>query len=150
MSIGIITTAIILIVGYVIITRVIGLAFRFLVPLVLIAVLAGAGVFSGLMPNGPERHTPYSQAQHRSGDDAGGLGDLRLRDVADMAVAAVRDFLLGGLALLNRIADQEPPGQARSLEEDARLPRARPPEEPSDLYDDQRPRDWRSRSEQTY
>jgi hypothetical protein len=150
LSIGIITTAILLIVGYVIITRVVGLAFRLLVPLVLIVVLAGAGVFSGLMPDAPERGTPYGQVQHNLGDDAGGLGDLRLRDVADMAVSAVREFLLGGLALLNRIADQEPPSQARQLDEDERLPRAQPPESPSDFYDDQRPRDWRSRSERTY
>src|SRR5690349_12788114 len=54
-STGIITTAIVLIVGYVIISRVIGLAFRFVVPLVLVAILAGAGVFSNLMPDrGPE------------------------------------------------------------------------------------------------
>jgi hypothetical protein len=150
LSIGIITTAIILIVGYVIITRVVGLAFRFLVPLVLIVVLAGAGVFSGLMPDGPERQTAYGQAEYPPRDDAGGLGDLRLRDVADMAVAAVRDFLLSGLALLNRIADREPPGQVRPLEEGDRLPRARPPEGPSDFYDEERPRDWRSRTERTY
>jgi hypothetical protein len=59
LSIGIIATAIVLIIGYVIVSRLVGLAFRLVVPLVLLIILGGAGVFSGLLP---ERHPADSYA----------------------------------------------------------------------------------------
>lgn len=110
MSTGFITTAIVLIIGYVIVTRVIGLAFRLAVPVVLIIVLGGAGVLSGLMPDHApgrypaDRPTHYEEAQHRLGGD---IGDLRLRDIADMAVDAARLVLKGSLALLNSLSERE-------------------------------------------
>ena len=103
LSAGFITTAIILVIGYVILSKVIGLAFRLVVPVVLILVLGGAGALSSLLPDGaPARYAvdqsmPYAQAQERPGD----LGDLRLRDLADMAAGAARSVLQGMLALLD-------------------------------------------------
>ena len=44
MSTGIIATAIVLIIGYVIVSRLVGLAFRLVVPLVLLVILGGAGI----------------------------------------------------------------------------------------------------------
>ena len=106
MSTGIVATAIVLIIGYVIVSRIVGLAFRFVVPLVLLVLLGGAGVISGLMPerSATDPHAPYGEAQHRSAAD---IGDLRLRDIADMAVDAVRSVLRGSLALLNGISEPE-------------------------------------------
>ncbi|WP_230534574.1 hypothetical protein [Microvirga roseola] len=43
---------------------------------------------------------PYEQAQHRPG----GIGDPRLRDLADMTVDATRSFLQGALAFLGGLA----------------------------------------------
>ncbi len=109
MSIGIVTTAIVLIIGYVIVSRIVGLAFRLMVPLVLVVLLGGAGVVSGLMPerSAADPHAPYGEAQHRPAAD---IGDVRLRDIADMAVGAVRSFLRGSLALVNGLSD---PGLGR-------------------------------------
>ena len=84
-STGIIATAFILIVGYVIVSKIVGLAFRLVVPLVLLVVLGGAGAFSGLTPerSSADQYAPYGQAQHRPSGD---IGDLRLRDIADAAL----------------------------------------------------------------
>ena len=62
MSAGFITTAIILVVGYVILSKVIGLAFRLVIPLVLILVLGGAGALSDLLPERypDDQSTPYT------------------------------------------------------------------------------------------
>jgi hypothetical protein len=109
---GIVTTAIILIIGYMIVSRLVGFAFRFALPLALIVLLGGAGVFSGLMPeraqefDPADRNASYGPSQHhRSGSD---IGDLRLRELADMAVRAVRSVLQGSLALFNGISESEP------------------------------------------
>ena len=76
-STGIIATAFILIVGYVIVSKIVGLAFRLVVPLVLLVMLGGDGVFSGLAPerSPADQNAPY-----------GDIGDLRLRDIADAAL----------------------------------------------------------------
>ena len=106
LSAGFISTAIILVVGYVILSKVIGLAFRLVIPVVLILILGGAGALSGLLPDrAPERYSdnqsvPYNRAQEHPGD----IGDLRLRDLADMAVGAARSVLQGMLALLDGTA----------------------------------------------
>jgi hypothetical protein len=112
LSIGIIATAIVLIIGYVIVSRLVGLAFRLMIPLVLLIILGGAGVFSGLMPERPpaDSYAPYGQAQHRSEAD---IGDLRLRDVADIAVDTIRSVLQGSLALLNGVSEPEPRRERR-------------------------------------
>ena len=83
MSTGIIATAIVLIIGYVIVSRIVGLAFRLVIPLVLLVILGGAGVFSDLMPerSPTDPYAPYGQVQHRPAD----ISDLRLRDITDMA-----------------------------------------------------------------
>src|SRR3712207_3674364 len=95
LSTGIVVTAIVLIIGYIIVSRIVGLAFRLVVPLVLLVLLGGAGVVSGLMPErAADPYAPYGEAQHRLGAD---IGDLRLRDIADMAVDAVRSVLRGSL-----------------------------------------------------
>jgi hypothetical protein len=111
-STGIIATAFILIVGYVIVSKIVGLAFRLVVPLVLLVVLGGAGAFSGLMPvsSPADQYAPYGQAQHRPSGD---IGDLRLRDIADMAVDAVRSVLRGSLAVLNGASEPEPRREQR-------------------------------------
>jgi hypothetical protein len=107
LSTGIIATAIVLIIGYVIVSRIVGLAFRLVVPLVLLVILGGAGMFSNLMPvhSPADPYTPHGQAQHRP--DAS-IGDLRLRDISDMAVDAVRSVLQGGFALLDGWSEPEP------------------------------------------
>jgi len=106
LSTGIIATAIVLIIGYVIMSRIVGLAFRLVVPLVLLVVLGGAGVFSGLTPerSPADQYASYGQAQHHPSGD---IGDLRLRDIADMAAHAVRSVLRGSLAVLTSIAEPE-------------------------------------------
>jgi hypothetical protein len=116
LSIGIVTTAIVLIIGYIIVSRIVGLAFRLVVPLVLVVLLGGAGVVSGLMPerSAADPHAPYGEAQHRSVTD---IGDVRLRDIADMAVDAVRSVLRGSLALVNGISEPEPGREPRWPEE---------------------------------
>jgi hypothetical protein len=112
LSIGIVATAIILIIGYVIVSKIVGLAFRLVIPLVLLLILGGAGTFSSLMPerSPPDQYTSYGQAQHRPKSD---IGDLRLRDVADMAVDAARSVLRGSLALLNGVSEPEPRPEPR-------------------------------------
>ena len=116
MSTGIVAAAIVLIIGYVIVSRIVGLAFRLVVPLVLVVLLGGAGVVSGLMPerSTADPYAPYAEAQHRPSAD---IGDLRLRDIADMAVDAVRSVLRGSLALLNGLSDPEPGREPRWPEE---------------------------------
>jgi hypothetical protein len=112
LSTGIVATAIVLIIGYVIVSRIVGLAFRLVIALVLLLILGGAGIFSGLMPerSPPDQYTPYGQAQHRPRSD---IGDLRLRDVADMAVDAARSLLQGNLSLLNGVSEPEPKREPR-------------------------------------
>jgi hypothetical protein len=110
---GIIITAILLIVGYVIISRIIGLAFRLVVPLVLIVILAGAGIFSGLMPDHAPDHYTADQDRpdgpdRRFPDDGRHLGDMRLRDIGDTVTHAVRSALRGTLAFLDGLAGREP------------------------------------------
>ncbi len=107
MSTGIIATAIVLIIGYVIVSRIVGLAFRLVIPLVLLVILGGAGVFSGLMTerSPADQYAPYGQAEHRPSGD---IGDLRLRDIANMAADAVRSVLQAGLAFLNGVPEPEP------------------------------------------
>ncbi|MFC1455608.1 hypothetical protein ACETIH_02460 [Microvirga arabica] len=136
MSAGFISTAIILVVGYVILSKVIGLAFRLVIPVVLILVLGGAGALSGLLlDREPERHpadqsVPYTRAQERPSD----IGDLRLRDLADVAVGAARSVLQGMLALLDGTTGQEPKPEPRWI--DQRQPRhGEAYEAPSDFDD---------------
>ncbi|MDG2571202.1 hypothetical protein P7L87_26975 [Vibrio parahaemolyticus] len=99
-------------IGYMIVSRIIGMAFRLVVPLVLIALLGGAGAITSLLPDsGPvDRY-----GQRPSVSDGGGIGDLRLRDVADIAVDAARAMLQGGLALLGGAEprEAEPPATIR-------------------------------------
>ena len=87
-----------------IVSRIIGFAFRLVVPLVLVALLGGAGTITSLLPdNGPVDR----DGQRPSVSDSGGIGDLRLRDVADMAVDAARAVLQGGFALLGGVEPRE-------------------------------------------
>jgi hypothetical protein len=135
LSTGIIASAIVLIIGYVIVSRIIGLAFRLVVPLILLAILGGADVFSSLMPErSPADQFPtYEHNQHRLGAD---IGDLRLHDIADMAVDAIRSVLQGSLALLNGISE---PGREPSWpDEPQRTRRNESYEGPPDLADDLR------------
>ena len=110
MSTGIITTALILIIGYAVLSRIVGFAFRLVVPVVLIVILGGAGVFSGLMSDtAPER---YASSRDAFGDPAqqrasGDIGDLSLRELADMAIGTARSLLQGSLALLDRALEPE-------------------------------------------
>jgi len=131
LSTGIIATAIVLIIGYVIVSRVIGLAFRLVVPLVLIVILGGAGVFSSLIPERVPDGS-YGQAQHRSGSD---IGDLRLRDIANIAVDTIRSVLQGSLALLNGARGESEP---RWADEQQRTRRYEPYEDRSEFADDPR------------
>lgn len=114
MSAGIVTTAILLIVGYVILSRLIGLAFRLVVPVVLLLVLAGAGVFSNLTP-GQSPEDPYSYSHNRTLQESESrLADLRLGDLAGIVVDTVRSALRGTLALLDNatehgLSQQHPP-----------------------------------------
>ena len=123
MSTGFITTAIVLAFGYVILSKVIGLAFRLVIPVVLILVLGGAGALSGLLPDlASERYPvdqsmPNARAQERPGD----LGDLRLRDLADVAVGTARSVLQGMLALLDGTSGHEVMPEPRWV--DQRQPR---------------------------
>jgi hypothetical protein len=136
LSAGFITTAIILVVGYVILSKVIGLAFRLVIPVVLILVLGGAGALSGLQPDrAPERYpedqsVPHTRAQEHPGD----IGDLRLRNLADMAVGAARSVLHGILALLDGTAGHGAEPEPRWV--DQRQPRhGEVYEAPSDVDD---------------
>jgi hypothetical protein len=135
LSIGIIATAIVLIIGYVIVSRLVGLAFRLVVPLVLLIILGGAGVFSGLMPERPpaDAYAPYGQVQHRS---EANIGDLRLRDIAEMAVDTIRSVLQGSLALLNGVSEPEPRREPRWLDEPQRMRRDEPYEGSPGFADD--------------
>jgi hypothetical protein len=137
LSTGIIATAVTLIIGYVVLSRIIGLAFRFVVPLVLLVALGGAGVFSGLIPerSPANQDNPYAQAQHHPSGD---IGDLRLRDIADIAVDAVRSVLRGSLALLNGVIEPEPRRELRWADEPQHSRRGEPYEAPPDFTNDPR------------
>jgi len=137
LSTSIIATAIVLIIGYVIVSRIVGLAFRLVVPLVLLVILGGAGVFSSLTPerSPADQYAPYGEAQHRSSGD---IGDLCLRDIADMAVDAGRSVLRGSLALLNSIAEPEPRREPRWPDEPQHTRHGDPYEAPPELGQDQR------------
>jgi hypothetical protein len=145
LSTGIVATAIVLIIGYIIVSRIVGLAFRLVVPLVLVVLLGGAGVVSGLMPERFAADDPYApdgEAQHRPAAD---IGDLRLRDVADMAVDAVRFVLRGSLGLLNGLSDPEPGREPRWPEEPEPTRHRRPYEPQPGFTDDPRRDEPRSR-----
>lgn len=107
---GIITTVVLLVIGYTIVSRVLGFAFRLAVPLILIVFVAGTGVISDLIPeHAPDpyvdaRDIPDGAVQHRARND---IGDLRLRDLADVAMQAARTVLQGALAMLNGISEPE-------------------------------------------
>jgi hypothetical protein len=116
---GIITTAIILIVGYVIISRMIGLAFRLVIPLVLIMILGGAGVFSGLVSD----HAPYGQPPHSLDTDNRNFDDLRLRDITTMATDIARTALRGLLVVLDKASGSEPEMRSRLPDETRHIPR---------------------------
>ncbi len=63
MSTGIVATAIVLIIGYVIVSTIIGLAFRLVVPLALLVFFGGARVVSDLMPeHAAAPNAPYGEA----------------------------------------------------------------------------------------
>jgi hypothetical protein len=106
LSTGIIATAVVLIITYIIRPKIVGFALRLVVPLVLLMLLGGAGVFSGLMPERSPAHpyASYDQDQHRPDSN---IGDLRLRDIAGMAVDTVRSVPQGSLPQ-NKAARQLP------------------------------------------
>jgi hypothetical protein len=133
LSTDIIATAIVLIIGYVVVSRVVGLAFRLVIPVVLLVALGGAGVFSSLAPerSPADQYVPYGQAQHRPSDD---IGDLRLRDIADMAVDVVRSVLQGSLAVLNGASEPEPRSGPRWPDEPQHTHRGEPYEAPPELH----------------
>jgi hypothetical protein len=135
LSTGIIATAIILIIGYVIVSRIVGLAFRLIVPVVLLVALGGVGVFSGLVPehSPADQYAPYGQAQHRPSGD---IGDLRMRDIADMAADAVRSVLQGSLAVLNGASDPEPRREQRWTDGSHHSRHGEPYGAPPDFTDD--------------
>ncbi|MGO4573344.1 hypothetical protein [Microvirga sp. 2TAF3] len=144
MGTGIITAAILLIIGYVVITRLIGLAFRLVVPVVLLMVLAGAGLFTGLMPDrGPDHYAAdqYRHDGHHRGfqEDGGRLGDMRLRDIADSVIDTARSILRGTLAFLDR-ADNPRSPEPMPHADRGPTPRDRADEARSPSYDD--PSEW--------
>jgi hypothetical protein len=137
LSTGIIATAIVLIIGYVIVSRVIGLAFRLVVPLVLLVILGGVGVFSSLIPERAPDGS-YGQAHHHLGSD---IGDLRLRDITDAAVDTIRSVLQGSLAFLNGVRgdiEPEPRREPHSSDDQQRIRRYEPYEDRPDFADDPR------------
>jgi hypothetical protein len=145
---GIITTGILLIVGYVVITRLIGLAFRLVVPVVLLLVLAGAGLFSGLLPD--RGHADLNQPpgyDRRIAEDSSRLGDLRLRDIADSVVDMTRSILRGTLAFLDSTADPQPPEPLHPYSGRGPMPRDRFGEVP---FDDEPQWDGPSRPRRVY
>jgi hypothetical protein len=137
LSTSVIVTAIVLIIGYIIVSRIVGLAFRLFVPLLLLVVLGGAGVFSGLMPerSPADQYSPYEQAQHRP---SGNVGDLRLRDIADMTADAVRSVLRGSLALLNGVSEPEPRREPQWPDEPQHTRRGEPYGPPPEFDQDAR------------
>jgi hypothetical protein len=143
LSTGIVATAIVLIIGYIIVSKIVGLAFRLVVPLALVVLLGGAGVVSDLMPErSADSYAPYGEAQHRPAAD---IGDLRLRDVADMVVDGVRSVLRGSLDLLNGLSDLEPGREQRWPEEPEPTRHHRPYEPQPGFTDDPRRDEPRSR-----
>lgn len=139
MSTGIVATAIVRIIGYIIVSRIVGLAFRLVVPLALVVLLGGAGVVSGLMPerSAADPYASYGEAQHRPAAD---IGDLRLRDITDMAVDGVRSVLRGSLDLLNGLSDPEP-GREQRWSEEPEPTRHRRPYKPQPGFTDDPRRD---------
>jgi len=137
LSTGVIATAIVLIIGYVIVSRIIGLAFRLVIPLVLLVILGGTGVFSGLMTerSPADQYAPYGQAEHRS---SGEIGDLRLRDIADMAADAVRSVLQASLALLKGVPESEPRREPHWPDEPHHARHGEPYDAQPDFTDDPR------------
>lgn len=131
-SAGIITTAALLIIGYLAVTRIVGLAFRFVVPVVLIAILVAAGLFSaGISDRAPggsiaDPYRPYG----RDGAYDGGLGDVRLGEIPEIVVDAVRSALRGTLALLDGARDTEPAGPSSRYPEPRRFQHDRFGEDP--------------------
>jgi hypothetical protein len=79
-----------------------------------------------------DQYAPYGQAQHRSSDD---IGDLRLRDIAEMATDTVRSLVRGSLALLNGISEPEPRREPHCPDEPQRTYRGEPYDGPSDFAD---------------
>lgn len=148
MGTGIVTTAILLIIGYVAVTRLIGLAFRLVVPVILLLVLAGAGLFSGLGPDWSpaESDRPYDHNRPLP-EDGRRLGDVSLRDIAQGAMDAARSLLRGTLALLDRTADPRAPEFERPQAGRAPASRDRFDEEP---FDDGPPWDGAPRPRQVY
>jgi hypothetical protein len=136
LSTSVIVTAIVLIIGYIIVPRIVGLAFRLVVPLVLLVILGGAGAFTDLMPvsSPADQYAPYGHAQHRPGD----IGDLRLRDIANMAANAFRSVPQGGLALLNGWSEPEPRRDPQWPDEPHHSRRGEPYGTPPDFTDDSR------------
>ncbi len=82
-----------------------------------------------------DQYAPDGQAQHRS---SGNIGDLRLRDIANMAADAVRSVLQGGLALLNGLSEPEPRREQRWTDEPHHSRRGEPYGAPPDFTDDPR------------
>ncbi len=149
---GIITAAILLVIGYVVLTKVIGLAFRLVVPVVLIAILAGAGVFTDLLPSSRSGPYPAGRDQpyrpHPVPEDGNRLGDIRLGDIADAVVAAAQSLLRGTLAFLDRAADPRASEQSAPDPDSRHRPRFRH-DEGMPAYDD--PQSWGpDRSGRTY
>ncbi|MXQ11485.1 hypothetical protein [Microvirga makkahensis] len=146
---GIITAAILLVIGYVVITKVVGLAFRLVVPVVLIAILAGAGIFTDLLPGDRSARYPADHDRpHRMPADGGRWGDIRLGDIADAVIAAAQSFLHGTQSLLDRAAEPRVSEQPPPSSDFRHRPRTRYGEE-MPAYDD--PPSWdRGRSGQAY
>jgi hypothetical protein len=82
-------------------------------------------------------YAPYGEAQHRPAAD---IGDLRLRDIADMGVDAVRSVLQGSLALLNGLSAPEP-GREQRWPDKPEHTRHRGPYEPQPGFTDDPRRD---------
>lgn len=151
---GIITTALLLIVGYIVITKVIGIAFRLVVPVVLLVILGSAGIFADLLPRSSsgydnvDRYQSYDQ-DRRLPEDGSRLGDMRLRDIADAVVDATRSVLRQLAALLDHAADTGRPEQLRQYS-DPHPRRDRFGEGERRSYDDPAAWDSAPRSGRTY
>jgi hypothetical protein len=89
-------------------------------------------MFSSLMPerSPADPYAPYGQAQFRP--DAS-VGDLRLRDITNMAADALRSVLQEGLTLLNGASESE--HEPRWPDEPQRTRRGEPYEGPPDFAD---------------
>jgi hypothetical protein len=116
-------------------------------------ILAGAGVFTDLLPrNGQNHHSadsyhPYDQDRPAL-EDVSRLGNASLRDIADTAVDAVRSILRSTLALIDRSADPDPLAQLPSYSAPRDPSRNRFGGDQRPSYDDppsgdSEPRPWR-------